>query len=287
MRYLLNSLTALILCGLIVFCHTSVHAVPPLPSSFYGTVELDGEGVQEGTSIKALINNQVFAAATSQIYQGDSVYSLIVPGDDPSTSDVEGGKEGNIITFLIDGSIADQTGAWNSGGNQNLDLTTSKGDPKASSTPTQTLTLTPTYNPQQTKTKTITPSKTETIPEKSSTPKPSTATNQFTPSNSQTLSATRTKNHEDDRAPSTSEGILTSSPEVFLQTQDPNSKETMVIVNKISESNLSTSSSTSESIEPVKTINWLHFGVPAVILIGLGAGIWYLRKNNKSDDLLL
>jgi hypothetical protein len=102
---------------------TRVLAVPPLPSSFYGTIKLNDSNVPDGTLVQAIIKGKVVAYSQTQTYQGDSVYALDIPGDDPSTAAIEGGVDGDPITFTIGGIPAGQTGAWHSATNVNLDLT--------------------------------------------------------------------------------------------------------------------------------------------------------------------
>jgi hypothetical protein len=92
-----------------------VLAFPSLPSSFYGTVKINGADVPDGTLVQALINGKVINEIQTQTYQGDSFYSLDVPGDDPDTLDVEGGQDGDTIEFMIGGIVVDQAGTWKSG----------------------------------------------------------------------------------------------------------------------------------------------------------------------------
>ena len=98
-------------------------ALPPIPSSFYGTVKVDGVNVADGIIVQALINGQVYAQSVTQTYQGNSVYALDVPGDDTDTPAVDGGHDGDIIQFKIGGNLASQTGIWKSGINISLNLT--------------------------------------------------------------------------------------------------------------------------------------------------------------------
>jgi len=114
-----------LLCVSNLFLYSSSRAFPVLPSSFYGTVQVDGANVQPGTSIKAMISNQVFAESKTIMYEGKSVCSLTIPGDDNDTSELDGGQEGDQITFEIGGVAADQTGEWHSGTNVELNLTAS------------------------------------------------------------------------------------------------------------------------------------------------------------------
>jgi hypothetical protein len=103
-------------------------AYPVLPSSFYGTIQVDGTNVEPGTSIKALIGGQAFAEEVTLVYEGVSVYTIHVPGDHNDTHEVDGGREGEQITFLIGGLVAAQSGTWHSGTNVELNLTVSSQD---------------------------------------------------------------------------------------------------------------------------------------------------------------
>lgn len=114
---------------LILFVLTSflfqetVLAIPPLPSSFYGTVSLNGTNVVEGTVVEVLIDDKVIGESQTLMYEGKSVYSIDVNGDDSSTPQVEGGKEGDLIYYRIGGLLAKETGTWHSGVNFELNLT--------------------------------------------------------------------------------------------------------------------------------------------------------------------
>jgi hypothetical protein len=108
---------------------TPVSAVPPLPSSFYGTVRSNGANVPAGTQVTALINGVLYAMSPYLLYNNETVYSLNVPGDDPQTQGIiEGGKSGDTVVFFVAGIQTDQTGLWQSGTNINLDLTVSLPD---------------------------------------------------------------------------------------------------------------------------------------------------------------
>ena len=102
----------------------SVKAGPPtMPSSFYGAASQNGFDLPDGTSISAWIDSIQFAQTSSFSFGGQSVYSMDVPADDPSTPAViEGGIEGDVIVFKIEGFQSDQTGIWHGGSNQELNL---------------------------------------------------------------------------------------------------------------------------------------------------------------------
>jgi len=122
----LSRLILIIILGFaLLFTNSSpVNAIPPLPSSFWGTVTVNGASVPAGLTISAWINGVQYAVTTTLIYGSDSVYSLSVPGDDPSTTGmIEGGTQGQTIVFIIDQLSAIQTGTWHNGSNLELNLT--------------------------------------------------------------------------------------------------------------------------------------------------------------------
>lgn len=92
-------------------------APPSLPSSFYGTIKLDGNNVPIGTLVSAFVgsNTEVAAQSSVTMYESDSIYGLNVRGDS-STS-------GATVTFKMGDLVANETGVWTTGGNVNLNLT--------------------------------------------------------------------------------------------------------------------------------------------------------------------
>ena len=139
---LLSLVTAGLLSALFV---TSALAIPPLPSSFYGRVKFNGANVPDGTLVRALIDSQVCAEGRAQTYQGESVYTVDVRGDETGTAAREGGREGDVIQFEVGGILAEQTGVWHSGTNVELNLTVKNigtfGAPPPAVTPVPTQTL--------------------------------------------------------------------------------------------------------------------------------------------------
>ena len=117
--------TLILAFALLFTSFTLVKAQPPLPSGFYGTAQVNGENVPEGTIVGAWIDGVQYATTDTIMYEGFSVYSFDVPGDDPATSGlIEGGVAGDTIVFKIGDIEALQTGTWSSGSNVNLDLST-------------------------------------------------------------------------------------------------------------------------------------------------------------------
>ena len=158
---------------------------PRLPSGFYGTATINEVTLPDGTLVSAWINGVKYAEASTFTAvinsQPLSVYAMGVPGDDPSTGNVEGGNEGNTIIFKIDGYNCDATGTWHEGTYIEFNLNSTEA-----SMPTRTPTVTAT--PTQTRTPTVTPTPTRTA---TGTPPP-TSTATATPTRTATRTLTRT-----------------------------------------------------------------------------------------------
>ena len=126
MRVIKVALPIIMLITIFLGFSIPVNAVPPLPSSFYGSAKVNGVDVPAGTEITAWINGVQYGITHSFLYGSSIVYSISIPGDDPSTLDViEGGKLGDTILFKIDHLTASQTKPWVEGTNESLDLTAS------------------------------------------------------------------------------------------------------------------------------------------------------------------
>ncbi len=126
---------------------------PRIPSAFYGTVKLNGANVPNGTLVSAWINGVKYAETTTFMTminsQQVSVYTITVPGDDPSTSGVEGGNEGDTVVFRVGTDLADQTGTWHEGTDVRVDLTVTINYPPSavSVSPSQSNTMPLFFNP--------------------------------------------------------------------------------------------------------------------------------------------
>ena len=134
--------TFIFLCLGNLVLYSPSQAFPVLPSSFYGAIQVDGANVAPGMNIRALIGGQVLAEEVTLMYEGASVYTIHVPGNDNDTQEVDGGREGDQITFEIGGLVAEQTATWHSGTSVELNLTVSSQDqdsePIAVDTPSPT-----------------------------------------------------------------------------------------------------------------------------------------------------
>ena len=113
---------SLLICLISLFITIPVLAMPTLPSSFYGMVKMNGNRVPDDTVVEALINSKVYAKGYIQTYQGNSIYTLDIPGDDTDTVVQDGGRDGETIQFMVGGVLAGETGIWKSATNINLDL---------------------------------------------------------------------------------------------------------------------------------------------------------------------
>lgn len=100
----------------------AAYAVPPLPSGFWGAARFNGQDAPPGAQVTAWINGLPYAVTTTQLYQGQTVYSLDIPGDDPATTAIEGGVPGDLVQFTIDAFPTQESGVWQSGSNLQLDL---------------------------------------------------------------------------------------------------------------------------------------------------------------------
>jgi len=106
----------------------TVRAIPPLPSVFWGTVQIDGAEAPEGTRVAVWSGGREWAA-TGMVWNADSaqvLYQVDVPGDDPETVAVEGPQEGTALEFRVsNGQVtgsAQQSGTWHAGSVNRLDL---------------------------------------------------------------------------------------------------------------------------------------------------------------------
>jgi hypothetical protein len=108
----LLAVVALVLFPAIAFAQVA----PQMPCSFYGTVQVSGANVADGTVITATIGNDTYTTTTSA-----STYRVVIAQPEGKS------YEGLTATFKIGSDTAGQTGTWQMGGNVALNLT--KGTP--------------------------------------------------------------------------------------------------------------------------------------------------------------
>lgn len=252
-------------------------AFPPLPSSFYGSVQANGADVPEDTAVRALIGGKVFAEARVQIYQGKSVFSLNVPGDDSSTTTLDGGKEGDQIEFEIGGAAAAQTGVWHSGVNSKQDLSTADAAvqlatpaPSPSPIPTQTsiAAAAPAHTPtaaQPTATQSVAPAQQTTAAQIQ-------PTLPLTEARTATLSRLATSSAA--LPPTDNTAALTNASPIDPTQTLAAAPAATIIPARVSQSPTSTAASST----PPLSGTWMAFG--AFVLVG-GLVFWLLRGLNK------
>ena len=100
-----------------------IHALGPPICQFWGTAQLDGANVPDGTEIASWVDGAGPWTTTTPAQGGDhSTYLMIVPTDNPSTPAKDGANAGDIVYFSVGGCSATQTHVWQEGGIINLDL---------------------------------------------------------------------------------------------------------------------------------------------------------------------
>jgi hypothetical protein len=114
-------LALLAVVALVLFPAMAIAQAPVQPCRFYGTVQVNGANVADGTEIQALIDGNVVATTATPAVYGASSYALLI--EQPEGADYTG----KAVTFTIAGDAAAQTGNWTMGGNIKLDLTIGQG----------------------------------------------------------------------------------------------------------------------------------------------------------------
>ena len=112
--FAINVVFFLVLLGIFV------SAIPQLPAQFYGSATINGAPAADGLVVNAFIGGVNYPQ--DGIVQGGE-YGITVASDDLDTAQKEGGQEGDVIVFKIDGNAAAETGIWHSGVQTDLDLT--------------------------------------------------------------------------------------------------------------------------------------------------------------------
>lgn len=109
----------------------SVAAMPPLPTTFFGDVIVNGESAPVGTVVSGWVGDTKYIEFVVGSYDHEvGRYTLDFPGDDPDTQNLEGAREGEIVTFKVDGTVAEQTGVWHEAqGFVNVDISISGQSP--------------------------------------------------------------------------------------------------------------------------------------------------------------
>jgi hypothetical protein len=94
------------------------------PSSFYGTVKVDGANVLTDTVVSVWIDGVQCGQKTVETISSETIYrGLDALGDDPGTPGKLCGVENDTVVFHIGSLVADQTASWHSGTNVQVNLT--------------------------------------------------------------------------------------------------------------------------------------------------------------------
>jgi hypothetical protein len=142
--YRIRPIAVLLAVGLLMFMTVGrVWAFPPLPSSFYGQIQITDGAPVVGDQVLAYVpgvSNSV-GSATIQLYGGNLVYAIDVRGDDTDNPPKNGGHENDVISFYINGRLV-MTGVWHSGTNVSRNIHPPDANPGAPYTANEGATIT-------------------------------------------------------------------------------------------------------------------------------------------------
>lgn len=119
MRFLRNTVLAVLTLALGA---VSVAALPPLPSSFWGVITMNGARLPQSAQLTAYVEGVPCGRGNIFLYMGTTYYTISVTGDEPDTPKREGGREDEVIEFRLDGAPLATTARWHEGTNVRLDL---------------------------------------------------------------------------------------------------------------------------------------------------------------------
>ena len=107
-----------------VFLIVMAYAVPGIPCDFYGSVTINGESAPKGTIVTAYINGVRYGTFT--VIKAGKYGLLSVQGDDKDTSMKDGGVNGDLVSFKVNGKNVKEQGVWKMGESVRVDLTLGK-----------------------------------------------------------------------------------------------------------------------------------------------------------------
>lgn len=96
-----------------------------IPATYYGIIKREGANLPVGVPFVAQVGEKQFVGR-SLLHNGESVYTVDVPADDPTTEELEGAKPGEPVQFIIDGVVADQSSVWQPGDLREANLTVAR-----------------------------------------------------------------------------------------------------------------------------------------------------------------
>ena len=105
-----------------VTIHINDATPPAVPSSFYGYINITTNPPVAGDLVQAYVPGAANPVASTAILNTSPLtYAIDVPGDKSGTSMVEGGTEGGLVTFKINGHVV-ATSTWHTGTSVQLDF---------------------------------------------------------------------------------------------------------------------------------------------------------------------
>jgi len=98
---------------ILLFLISVAQAFPLLPSQYYGTLTMDGYYAPPGTEVSIGTSNTEICGST--IIQRVGYYSISCNGDNPSTSIIEGPKQGQVVEFFVNEQSTSISQEWKEG----------------------------------------------------------------------------------------------------------------------------------------------------------------------------
>ena len=131
-QYRTPAIFLIVLLVVIVMAQTSARpapalpgapAVPRQPQNYFGRVSINGANVSLDTLISAWCKGLQAASTLVYTQAGETWYYLDVPAYDPVTTP-SGCDTGDTVSFKIGDVLADQTGTWAEGGQNDFFILT-------------------------------------------------------------------------------------------------------------------------------------------------------------------
>jgi hypothetical protein len=97
-------------------------APPGLPSSFWGTVDLEGLTLTPDMRVYTYVEDVLCGEGSVFWHEGQAHYRVHAAADDPGTDVRGGGRPGDMVRFRVAGIDMPQVGIWQGGTNVRLDL---------------------------------------------------------------------------------------------------------------------------------------------------------------------
>ena len=136
MRNISKYLPIILCLALLLMCFDMVAAYP-ITIEFLWNVTVNGDNPCGNGNTSKNLRTRSWLSLNQSCTKGNLFFNDI-PGDDASTSQVEGGVEGDVIHFIVGGLMANETGKWQSGTYIELNLTVTSESTAEPPQPTRT-----------------------------------------------------------------------------------------------------------------------------------------------------